>query len=210
MDYIPNQRRMKMKEYRVKVTVRNNLLLSAIEEAGYKTQAEFARSADIKESQVTALVGLRTCPITDDGSFTQLAKTIMEVLGACPTDLWTNEQLSMRLKHNTAQGAISKTELLPALGMNPIDLLEFAFPDDLVEKQQNKQVIESVLDTLTPRESKIIKLRFGIGNVENEGETLETIGKMFDLTREGIRAIEAKALKKLRHSSRSYTLRKLT
>ena len=199
-----------MKEYRVKVTVRNNLLLSAIEEAGYKTQAEFARSADIKESHVTALVGLRTCPITDDGSFTQLAKTIMEVLGACPTDLWTNEQLSMRLKHNTAQGEMSRTELLPALGMNPIDLLEFKFPDDVAEQKQNKQAIENVLDTLTPREAKIIKLRFGIGNVENEGETLETIGKMFDLTKTRIGQIEAEALKKLRHSSRSYALRKLT
>lgn len=199
-----------MKEYRVKVTVRNNLLLSAIEEAGYKTQAEFARSADIKESHVTALVGLRTCPITDDGSFTQLAKTIMEVLGACPTDLWTNEQLSMRLKHNTAQGEMSRTELLPALGMSPIDLLEFKFPDDVAEQQQNKQVIENVLDTLTLRESKIIKLRFGIGNVENEGETLETIGKMFDLTRTRIAQIEAKALRKLRHYSRSDELRRLT
>jgi len=199
-----------MKEYRVKITVRNNLLLSAIENAGYKSQAEFARAAGLTATEVTALVGLRTCPINYNGGFTQLAQTIMEVLGACPTDLWTNEQLSMRLRHSTAQCEMSKIELLPALGMNPIDLLEFAFPDDVLEQQQNKQVIENVLNTLTPNEAKIIKLRFGIGSVENEGETLETIGKIFGLTGQAIRGIEAKALKKLRHYSRSDELRRLT
>lgn len=199
-----------MKEYRVKVTVRNNLLLSAIENAGYKSQSEFARAAGLTATQVTALVGLRTCPITYNGGFTQLAQTVMEVLGACPTDLWTNEQLSMRLKQNTAQGEMSKIELLPALGMNPIDLLEFAFPDDVIEQQQNKQVIENVLNTLTPNEAKIIKLRFGLGNVESEGESCEKIGEMFNLSRTRIAQIEAKALRKLRHYSRSDELRRLT
>ena len=62
-----------------------------------------------------------------------------------------------------------------------------------------------VLDSLTPREAKVLRLRFGIEM--NTDHTLEEVGKQFDVTRERIRQIEAKALRKLRHPSRSATLR---
>ena len=193
-----------MNEYRVKVTVRNNLLLSTIEDAGYKSQAEFARSAGLTDNHVTALVGLRACPIRNDGTFTEIAKTIMEVLGACPTDLWTNEQLSMRLKNNSAEGEMSKAELLPALGMNPIDLVEFKAPDEYASDNQRTTVVASTLKTLTFREQMIIGQRFGINSEE---KTYEEIGKSLNLTRERIRQLEARALRKLRHPSRSDELK---
>jgi RNA polymerase primary sigma factor len=62
-----------------------------------------------------------------------------------------------------------------------------------------------VLDTLTPREAKVLRMRFGIEM--NTDHTLEEVGKQFDVTRERIRQIEAKALRKLRHPSRSDKLR---
>ena len=62
-----------------------------------------------------------------------------------------------------------------------------------------------VLATLTPREEKVLRMRFGIG--ERADHTLEEVGQDFDVTRERIRQIEAKALKKLRHPSRSKRLR---
>ena len=61
------------------------------------------------------------------------------------------------------------------------------------------------LDTLTPREKKVLELRFGI--VDGRTRTLEEVGKEFNVTRERIRQIEAKALRKLRHPSRSKKLR---
>jgi RNA polymerase primary sigma factor len=64
-----------------------------------------------------------------------------------------------------------------------------------------KERAESVLKTLTPREEQIIKMRFGLG--EDSEHTLEEVGHRFSVTRERIRQIEAKALSKLRHSSRS-------
>jgi RNA polymerase sigma factor (sigma-70 family) len=195
-----------MKEYRIKVTVRNNLLLSAIEEAGYKSQSEFARSCGLIPQEVNALVALRNAPINSDGVFTPTAKTVMEVLGACPTDLWTEEQLTMELRRNTIDKELSKEAILQALQYEGGSLLELASPDTGINKSQEKQIIESVIDTLTPRESKVIKLRFGISNVENDGETLESVGNMFKLTKERVRQIEAKALRKLRHPSRSNAL----
>ena len=62
-----------------------------------------------------------------------------------------------------------------------------------------------VLKTLTPREEKVIKMRFGVG--DGSEHTLEEVGQSFAVTRERIRQIEAKALRKLRHPSRSKRLK---
>ena len=68
-----------------------------------------------------------------------------------------------------------------------------------------KEQLMSVLDTLTPREKKVLELRFGI--IDGRTRTLEEVGREFNVTRERIRQIEAKALRKLRHPSRSKKLR---
>ncbi len=71
---------------------------------------------------------------------------------------------------------------------------------------QEKQLAE-VLETLTPREEKVLRLRFGLD--DGRPRTLEEVGKEFNVTRERIRQIEAKALRKLRHPSRSKKLRSI-
>jgi len=68
-----------------------------------------------------------------------------------------------------------------------------------------KEQIEEVLNTLNDREQNVLKLRFGLE--DGRARTLEEVGKEFDVTRERIRQIEAKALRKLRHPSRSKKLR---
>jgi RNA polymerase primary sigma factor len=78
-------------------------------------------------------------------------------------------------------------------------------PSELLERSVRKETIDHVLGTLKPREEEIIRLRFGL---DPRGEhTLEEIGAMYGLTRERIRQIEAKAMRKLRHRSRSRILR---
>jgi len=77
--------------------------------------------------------------------------------------------------------------------------------DDITSKQLLKDQIEDVLYTLTPREQRILQLRFGLE--DGRSRTLEEVGREFDVTRERIRQIEAKALRKLRHPSRSRKLR---
>ena len=77
--------------------------------------------------------------------------------------------------------------------------------DDITSKQLLKDQIEDVLYTLTPREQRILQLRFGLE--DGRSRTLEEVGREFGVTRERIRQIEAKALRKLRHPSRSRKLR---
>ncbi|MFY9221988.1 MAG: RNA polymerase sigma factor RpoD, partial [Blastocatellia bacterium] len=79
-------------------------------------------------------------------------------------------------------------------------------PAEAVINTNLREITEEVLKTLTPREEKVIKMRFGLGNNSSE-HTLEEVGQHFAVTRERIRQIEAKALRKLRHPSRSRKLR---
>jgi RNA polymerase primary sigma factor len=78
-------------------------------------------------------------------------------------------------------------------------------PAEAVINVNLKEQTESVLKTLTPREERVIKMRFGVG--DGSEHTLEEVGQSFAVTRERIRQIEAKALRKLRHPSRSRKLR---
>jgi RNA polymerase primary sigma factor len=79
-------------------------------------------------------------------------------------------------------------------------------PADAVTFSNLREITDEVLATLTPREEKVIKMRFGLGNTGSE-HTLEEVGQHFAVTRERIRQIEAKALRKLRHPSRSKRLK---
>jgi RNA polymerase primary sigma factor len=78
-------------------------------------------------------------------------------------------------------------------------------PNDAAMYASLREVTKDVLDSLTPREAKVLRMRFGIEM--NTDHTLEEVGKQFDVTRERIRQIEAKALRKLRHPSRSERLK---
>jgi len=78
-------------------------------------------------------------------------------------------------------------------------------PQDAAAYTMLKEQLEEVMNTLTPREAKVLKLRFGLE--DGKARTLEEVGKEFDVTRERIRQIEAKALRKLRHPSRSKKLK---
>ncbi len=88
------------------------------------------------------------------------------------------------------------------------DFIEDTNAESPIEATTNTNLTETVRDVLaglTPREAKVLRMRFGIDM--NTDHTLEEVGKQFDVTRERIRQIEAKALRKLRHPSRSETLR---
>ena len=80
-----------------------------------------------------------------------------------------------------------------------------AIPVDEAGRQMLRQELESVLQSLTPREAKVVEMRFGL--LDGRARTLEEVGTEFGVTRERVRQIESKALRKLRHPSRSKKLR---
>ena len=84
-------------------------------------------------------------------------------------------------------------------------LIEKDTPEDVYISHELKETVADILDSLTPRECKVLKLRFGI-DMPNDW-TLEEVGKLMGCTKERVRQIEAKALRKMRHPSRSDKLK---
>ena len=192
--------------YRVKITVRNNLLLTAIEQAGYRSVSEFAREIGHSPSRVGDLIGLREAPIKKDGTFSDMAKKIMEVLGAAPSDLWTTEQLNMRLEKNVWEDKYTTHTVKAILGGNIAQLEGAVYesaekPEDQLSKKDLRAMLLQGLESITPREKQVVLLRFGL-DVGGE-HTLEEVAQIMHLTRERVRQIEAKALRKMRDPARS-------
>lgn len=96
---------------------------------------------------------------------------------------------------------------MPELPCPPRDYQEWVDPEEELSKKEMADVVRDVLEGLTPREAKVLCLRFGIGLTQDY--TLEEVGTRFDVTRERIRQIEAKAIRKIKHPSRSDVLRQL-
>lgn len=186
-----------MKEFRVKVSVRNNLLLSAVEAAGYKTQAEFCRATGVTQLELSKYVTFREAPIANSGEFRESAKRIMEALGACPTDLWTEQQLFMELHKNKSIVEMTYGEALAAF--NHGSFREIEGPEAESGKAMLARSIDKILDeAVRPREGKILRLRYGIGCKEH---SMHEVAKIFDVSVERVRQIECTALRKLRHEA---------
>lgn len=191
-----------MKEFRLKVSVRNNLLLSAIEAQGYVSVAEFERACEIGIGRINNLVAMREAPILQSGEFSQNAKLIMEVLGAAPTDLWTEQQLTIKLKTNSGERAIDADIVQHLLEQkNRTDYLPS--PEDSLLAAETSAIVNEVLGTLKPREKDVLQQRFV------NDSTLQEVGNHHGVSKERIRGIEAKALRKLRDPTRSTILKDL-
>ncbi|HHY81851.1 MAG TPA: sigma-70 family RNA polymerase sigma factor [Clostridiales bacterium] len=113
---------------------------------------------------------------------------------------------------NIAHNILSITSLNTYVGEDEDSELSNFVKDDIsqsieeqIEQKELKHIVKELLNTITPKEQKVLKLRYGIE--DNRQRTLEEVGKEFNVTRERIRQIEARALRKLRHPSRSKLLK---
>ena len=104
----------------------------------------------------------------------------------------------------TAINTTSVRKLIP-IKAEKKNTMVLSAPAEAAAFSMLKEQLVEVLDTLTDREQKVLNLRFGLD--DGRSRTLEEVGKEFDVTRERIRQIEAKALRKLRHPSRSKKLK---
>ena len=188
--------------YLIKISIRNNLIIKAIHKAGYRNVSQFCEQNGMAKTQLTSLISLKTPPLTQDGEFRETAKALMGHLCALPTDLWTTEQLTMELKRNTSTKEVSLDAMIAALGMNTeeaLHLIEGPSPEKELGDKETADVVNEMLDTLLPKEAKVLRLRFGIGCAEH---TLEEVGLVCSLSKERIRQIEAQAIRKMKHPSK--------
>jgi len=182
-----------MNDYRVKITIRNERLLAAMEGMGYKSVAEFSRNQGLNGVKVREIFSGKIPPLDREGNPKELTKEILEILNLTIEKAFTEKQLKGFKKH-TFEVKIEEEKLLQII--SPAKNQEIK-----VIEQEVKSKLSEILSTLTPREEKILRMRFGIGM--NTDHTLEEVGRKFFVTRDRIRQIEARALRKLKHPSRS-------
>ena len=192
-------------EYRIDLKVRNNLILSAIELAGYKNVAQFCKAANLGQTLIGSLINFKTSPIASTGDLTPTAQSLCDFLGLLPEELWTKEQLAFVLPTNRSHFSMNHKEMVLTLARHTGELLEAPAPDAGLEEEDRHRIVGEALDSLTPKEAKVLRMRFGIDT--NSEHTLDEVGETLDVCRERIRQIEAKALRKLKRAERSDPLR---
>ena len=197
-------------------------LMRAVDKFEYKRGYKFSTYATwwIRQSITRALADQsRTIriPVHMVESINRMTKTIRELVqekGKEPTPDETAEKLKIPAEKVRAMLKISKEPIsleTPVGEEDDSHLRDFIedkatlSPLDIAIQEDMKKNIDKVLSSLTPKEQSIIRKRFGIG--DELPHTLEDVGLEFDVTRERIRQIEVKAIRKLRHPSRSKWLR---
>lgn len=191
---------------RVELRTRNNVLWHLIFDT-YKNVAEFCRVHDLHESAVGRLLNLEGSPYFlkttkrgEQGTPIPLAFKLSNIAGV-DIDLLFPKEL---YDHTIPRHLIAEIPANMYRGLNAAKRLALpASQDDEVLAREARDVVTSVLHTLTPREERILRKHFGFGQDE---QTLEEIAADEDVSTERIRQIQAKGLRKLRHPSRSRLL----
>jgi RNA polymerase primary sigma factor len=181
------------KDYRLSIKIRNNNILVAIESAGYVCGQKLASLIGIQyQRELLGYVNLTFSPIDDEGNLLESAVKLCEFLKKMPYELWSNEQLTP-VEKNTSDIELS---------FDDISAFMPAYEDDAlnkIEKQELKNSVDGLIGNLTPREAKIIRMRFGFGC---DPMTLQEVGDQLGVTGTRIRDIEQRCFRKLRHESR--------
>lgn len=166
-----------MSDYRVTVKVRNANILNAIEAEGFKSVSAFCRFWELPIVTINALITFRHKPMNDNGILSGNAQKLCAALCVLPEDLWTDEQLYMKLPRCTSHVDISEDEL-----------------ETTIRQLDAKRVIKMISNRISKREKDVV-------NARSREETFNKIGEVCGVSRERIRQIEMNAHRKMRRAA---------
>ncbi len=183
-----------MKPIRLEARVRNNILWHQIFDR-YPSVRAFCKDRGHHEAQIGQLLNLRITPLSKHGGYRPVALVLAHEFRMLVEDLFPKGLYGIKETRGVAEISFSQ------LTANETKLLIYEQQDR--QRSEKREAIEEILATLAPREAEIVRRRFGF---VGEEESLETIARHFDVTKERIRQIETKALRRLRHPRRRITL----
>jgi RNA polymerase sigma factor (sigma-70 family) len=181
-----------LKDYRVEMKVKNNLLASAMERKGIATAAELARQSGVTQNDVGKYLNLQQSIYDSRGEYRPHFMQLCEFFNLMPSELYPEAQMSEPLKSNKRVIEADAHELV-RLEADALD------PAQIIELGSRREAIRGMLFSLTKKESDVVSLRLGFEGCEH---TWEQIGKVYGVSKERVRQIYGKALRKLRHPER--------
>jgi RNA polymerase sigma factor (sigma-70 family) len=187
-----------MKDYRIKITIRNDRLLSAIEGMGHESVMSFCKKYNLPYTSTNDLISGKKPPLKDDGSLTTRCKDLLEILGVSIEEAFTERQMEGFSK-TTFETKVKEKDLLQIV--NPAKNQEIK----AIESDVSSKITEIMSSCLSPREEKVIRMRYGI-NKDKHCYTFEEIGLEFNITLERVRQIEERAIRKFREIKNSRDL----
>ncbi len=183
-------------DYRLTVKIRNNNILRSAEAAGFDSIPKLAEAVGVSYGWLNNLINMTETPLGKDGQVKARVDRLCLFLGCSFDELFSDEQ-RVALESNRCEKEV-RAEQIYAL-MAPTGHAEIEHDDGLSAH------LAATLEHLKPKEREVIRLRYGF---DDEALTFDEIGERLDLSRERIRQIEAKAMRMLRHPSRSKELLK--
>ena len=179
-----------MKDYRVKITIRNERLLSAIEDKGFISVRQFCAKYGTEYQRTTELIRGKIKPIDARGKVIKLVEEILDILDISLDQAFTERQLQGFHKTSFQLKVLEKD--LKKL-INPVKNQE----QKMIEKDVRLKLAESFSERLNPREEQVIRLKYGFDN--GHEHTDREIGKLLGVSGGRAGQIRAKAERKLKH-----------
>jgi len=175
-----------MSDYRVTVRVKNAHILNAIEEEGHESVAAFCRAWGLPVQMVSGFITFRVPPVGNNGVLKKPAALLCSILMKKPEELWTDEQLYLKLPKCTAEVDVREDELEATI--RRLDA------KTVVKKLMGKSTKQAELVNVSPRRKQILVERFS-----NE-KTLKETADILNVCPERIRQLERDALRKIRYN----------
>jgi len=203
------------KEIRLEIKSRNNLVLMKMEEKGIRTVTELGRRANLPnhiKQRIADIINFKVSPLKPVGNGLKAWKNgvieISEVLECTPEELFPDNLKNVRISRDVKVFTeVSLQDFKRLGGLLPKQLVANTDPEKSLMVNKFEDLLDRSLKMLSPREEMVLKLRFGLEDGEEHG--FEEIAEKFGISRERVRQIESKALRKMRHPARSRTLGKM-
>ena len=181
-----------MKDYRIKITIRNDRLLNAIENKNIPSVRQFCKLYQLDYNRVVQIISGKVKPLNDLGRPIGLVEQIIDILDISLEDAFTERQLKGFAKTNY-EISVAEQELKQLV--NPVKNQELKY----IETEVQEKISEVLTIRLTPREEKIVRLRYGFGGEKEH--TQHEIAEIFKISHARVGQILAKAERKLKHPS---------
>ena len=181
-----------MKDYRIKITIRNDRLLNAIEDRGIPSVKQFCTLYQLNYNSIVKIISGKIKPLNNLGKPIRLVEQIIDILDISLEDAFTERQLKGFAKTNY-EISVAEKELKQLV--NPVKNQE----QKIIEQDVKLKILEAFSKRLSPREEKLIRLKYGFG--DEKEHTLYELSSKFRLSVERVRQIISKAQRKMKHPS---------